>query len=222
MGELTVQVDELNAYTLTGLADDIAEGTLFVDPAQLELATELLLDVGDWAGDDEPREALAESQALGWLVSFIIKPDPTRLAPSPPFDAESARFQRAGGRAAPSPAAPSTEPRRSGQAMQRGVPRLDHVVDQRQPLVEGEERRLHGVHREPLQVGPAVAERARPARSSRCVIDTSDISRLSVFTVTRNRSSASRPIGWSASDFAAPVCTLDVGHISSGMRLSRT
>ena len=33
-----------------------------------------------------------ESQALGWLVSFIVKPDPTRLAPSPPFDAESARF----------------------------------------------------------------------------------------------------------------------------------
>jgi hypothetical protein len=94
VGELAVQVDDLNAYTLTGLADDIGEGTLFVDPAQLELATELLLDVGDWAGDDQPREALAESQALGWLVSFIIKPDPTRLAPSPPFDAESARFQQ--------------------------------------------------------------------------------------------------------------------------------
>ena len=92
VGELTVQVDELNAYTLTELADDIAEGTQFVDPAQLELATELLLDVGDWAGDDAAREALAESQALGWLVSFIIKPDPTRLAPSPPFDSESAGF----------------------------------------------------------------------------------------------------------------------------------
>ena len=92
VGELTVQVDELNAYTLTGLADDITEGTQFVDPAQLELATELLLDVGDWAGDKSARDALAESQALGWLVSFIIKPDPTRLAPSPPFDAESARF----------------------------------------------------------------------------------------------------------------------------------
>jgi hypothetical protein len=94
VGELIVQVDDLNAYTLTGLADDIGEGTLSVDPAQLELATELLLDVGDWAGDDQPREALAESQALGWLVSFIIKPDPTRLPPSPPFDAESARFQQ--------------------------------------------------------------------------------------------------------------------------------
>jgi hypothetical protein len=93
VGELEVEVDELNAYVLTGLEHDIAEGTLAVDPSQLELATELLLDVGDWADDDEPREALAESQALGWLVSFVIKPDPTRLAPSPPFDAESARFK---------------------------------------------------------------------------------------------------------------------------------
>jgi hypothetical protein len=93
VGELEVQVDDLNSYTLTGLPDDLAEGPLAVDPSQLELAVELLLDVGDWAGDDEPRRALAESQALGWLVSFITKPDPTRLAPSPPFDAEATRFR---------------------------------------------------------------------------------------------------------------------------------
>jgi hypothetical protein len=93
VGELEVEVDELNAYTLTGLDDDIAEGTLAVDPSQLELAVELLLDVGDWAGDDDAREALTGSQPLGWLVSFVIKPDPTRLAPSPPFDAEAAKFR---------------------------------------------------------------------------------------------------------------------------------
>jgi hypothetical protein len=93
VGDLEVRVDDLNAYTLTGLPEDLAEGPLAVDPSQLELATELLLDVGDWAGDDEARRALAESQALGWLVSFITKPDPTRLAPSPPFDTESARFR---------------------------------------------------------------------------------------------------------------------------------
>jgi hypothetical protein len=93
VGELEVTVDDLNAYTLTGLADDLAEGPLAVDPSQLELATELLLDVGDWVGEDEARRALAESQSLGWLVSFITKPDPTRLAPSPPFDAEAARFR---------------------------------------------------------------------------------------------------------------------------------
>jgi hypothetical protein len=93
VGELEVIVDELNVYDLTGLDEDIAEGTLTIDPTQLELASELLLDVGAWADDEEPREALAESQPLGWLVSFVIRPDPTRLAPGPPFDVEAARFR---------------------------------------------------------------------------------------------------------------------------------
>jgi len=87
--ELTVTVEDMNTYVLTELAEDLAEGPTEVDPARLELATELLLDVGEWAGDDGPREALASGQPLGWLVSYIVKPDPTRLAPSPPFDAES-------------------------------------------------------------------------------------------------------------------------------------
>src|SRR3546814_1923638 len=37
--------------------------------------------------------------------------------------------------------------------------RLDDLVDEAQPLVEGPERALHGVDGEPLQVGPAVPER---------------------------------------------------------------
>ncbi len=93
VGDLEVTVDELNGYVLDGLDDDLAAGTTAVDPAQLELATELLLDVGEWAGDDGPRAALAEAQPLGWLVSFIVKPDPTRLAPSAPFDAEAAAWR---------------------------------------------------------------------------------------------------------------------------------
>jgi hypothetical protein len=92
--ELEVEVDPLNVYVLPGLDDDIAEGPLAVDPTQLEQAVELVRDVADWAGDDEPRHALAESQSLGWLVSFVIRPDPTRLAPSPPFDAEVAAWRR--------------------------------------------------------------------------------------------------------------------------------
>jgi len=93
VGELEVVVDPLNHYTLTGLADDIAEGPTAVDAAQLELATELLTDVGEWAGDDEPARALAENQPLGWLVSFVVRPDPTRLAPSAPYGAEADRFR---------------------------------------------------------------------------------------------------------------------------------
>ncbi|MCF7553237.1 primosomal protein [Pseudonocardia sp. WMMC193] len=93
VGELTVTVDPMNDYVLVGIDEDIAEGTLEVDPTQLELATELVLDVAEWAGDPAPAEALAESQSLGWLVSFIIRPNPTRLAPSPPFTAEAARWR---------------------------------------------------------------------------------------------------------------------------------
>ncbi|MGD9990435.1 primosomal protein [Pseudonocardia sp.] len=92
VGELEVTVDELNTYVLAGLADDIADGTLTVDPTQLDLAVELMVDIGDWAGDEVPREELAESESLGWLVSFVIRPDPTRLAPSPPFDTDAATF----------------------------------------------------------------------------------------------------------------------------------
>ena len=48
------------------------------------------------------------------------------------------------------------------------------------------------------------------------------ISRLSVLTVTRNSSSRSSPIGCSLIEETAPVCTFEVGHISSGIRRSRT
>ena len=69
--ELTVTVEDMNTYVLTELAEDLAEGPTAVDPAQLELATELLLDVGEWAGDDGPREALAAGAAAraGWCRS---------------------------------------------------------------------------------------------------------------------------------------------------------
>lgn len=93
VGELEVDVDPLDTYVLTGLADDIGEGVVAVDGTQLERAVELIRDVAEWAGDDEPAEALAESQPLGWLVSFVVRPNPTRLAPSAPFDRESERFR---------------------------------------------------------------------------------------------------------------------------------
>jgi len=92
-GELEVQVEEMNSYSLAGLTADIAAGTLDVDPGQLELACELLVDLGDWVGNDDARAALAESHPLGWLVSFLVRPNPTRLAPSPPFTAEAKRFR---------------------------------------------------------------------------------------------------------------------------------
>ncbi|MGH3835876.1 MAG: primosomal protein, partial [Pseudonocardiaceae bacterium] len=42
---------------------------------------------------DAADKALAGSEPLGWLVSFLLRPDPTRLAPSAPFDAEAAAWR---------------------------------------------------------------------------------------------------------------------------------
>jgi hypothetical protein len=91
-GELVVELDPQNTYQLSGLGEDLADGPTDVDPSQLDLGVELLLDVGEWAGDETAAIALRPSQSLGWLTSFVLRPDPTRLAPSPPFEAEAQRW----------------------------------------------------------------------------------------------------------------------------------
>jgi hypothetical protein len=93
-GSLEVDVHIDNTYVLTGLADDIGEGPNTIDPTQLDLAVELLTDAAEWADDDSVADALAESESLGWLVSFVLRPDPTRLVPSAPFDAEVEGWQK--------------------------------------------------------------------------------------------------------------------------------
>ena len=93
-GELEVEVDTENTYVLGGLDADIAEGPESIDATQLELAVELITDAADWAGDDTVEEALAANESLGWLVSFVLRPDPTRLEPSAPFDAEQSAWRK--------------------------------------------------------------------------------------------------------------------------------
>lgn len=88
-GSLDVEVTEENVYVLPGLAEDLAEGPEAVDADQLDLIVELLTDAADWAGDDSVNEALAPSTPLGWYVSYLLNPEPTRMAPSPPFTAEA-------------------------------------------------------------------------------------------------------------------------------------
>ncbi|MFC5063862.1 primosomal protein [Actinomycetospora atypica] len=92
-GDLTIEVAPENRYVFVGIGEDLLEGPQAVDPAQLELAVELLLDAGDWAGDETVRESLATSESLGWLVSFVLRPDPNRLTPSPPFQREATRWR---------------------------------------------------------------------------------------------------------------------------------
>jgi hypothetical protein len=93
-GELEIEVDQENTYVLSGIDADIAEGPEAIDPTQLELAVELITDAADWAGDDTADTALAGNESLGWLVSFVLRPDPTRLEPSAPFDAEQGSWRK--------------------------------------------------------------------------------------------------------------------------------
>ncbi|GAA1975147.1 primosomal protein [Amycolatopsis minnesotensis] len=93
-GELEVEVDDANTYVLAGLDTDIADGVDSIDATQLELAVELISDAADWADDDTVADALSTSESLGWLVSFVLRPDPTRLAPSEPFDAEQSAWRK--------------------------------------------------------------------------------------------------------------------------------
>ncbi|MEU1429138.1 primosomal protein [Nocardia sp. NPDC005746] len=88
-GSLEVEVDEENVYVLPGLSEDLASGPKSVDTDQLDLAVELFTDAADYADDDAVESALAVSTPLGWYVSYLLNPDPTRMAPNPPFQAES-------------------------------------------------------------------------------------------------------------------------------------
>lgn len=92
-GTLEVEATEDNTYVLPGLADDIAEGPTTVDPVQLELAVELFSDAGEFAGDESVAAELAGSSPLGWFVSCVLRPDPNRLAPTAPFDAEATAWR---------------------------------------------------------------------------------------------------------------------------------
>ncbi|MEO6880458.1 MAG: primosomal protein [Mycobacteriaceae bacterium] len=93
-GELDLEVTQDNTYVLPGIADDIEAGPEAVDATQLELAVELLTDAADFADDDATEADLASSSPLGWFVSFVVEPDPNRLAPSPPYEAEAETWRR--------------------------------------------------------------------------------------------------------------------------------
>jgi hypothetical protein len=83
-GSLRVDVTEENVYVTSGLADDLADGPDSVDRDQLELAVELLRDVGEYAEDDIVDETLDADMPLGRLVAHILDPDTVRK-PSGPY-----------------------------------------------------------------------------------------------------------------------------------------
>jgi hypothetical protein len=81
---LRVEVTEENVYVTSGLADDLSDGPDAVDREQLELAVELLRDVGEYAEDDVVEESLDADMPLGRLVAHVLEPDTVRK-PSGPF-----------------------------------------------------------------------------------------------------------------------------------------
>jgi hypothetical protein len=83
-GSLRVDVTEDNVYVLTGLADDFADGPDAVDHDQLDLAVELLRDVGDYAEDNTVDKALETERPLGKLTAYVLDPDSVSK-PAPPY-----------------------------------------------------------------------------------------------------------------------------------------
>ena len=83
-GSLQVNVGDDNVYVLTGIADDLADGPDAIDRDQLELAVELLRDVGEYAEDTTVDETLDADQPLGRVVAHVLDPDTVRR-PGPPY-----------------------------------------------------------------------------------------------------------------------------------------
>ncbi len=83
-GSLAMEIGDENIYVLSGVADDIADGPAAVDRDQLELAVELLRDVGHYAEDKTVEETLQPDEALGRFVAHVLDPD-AMPAPAGPY-----------------------------------------------------------------------------------------------------------------------------------------
>lgn len=91
-GTATVVAGPENTYELDEVADGLLTGPGGIAPKKLALAVELLDDAAAARRDEETTEALGSSSPLGALISVILRPDPDRMPPSPPFEDESAAF----------------------------------------------------------------------------------------------------------------------------------
>lgn len=92
-GSLTVEVTDDNIYVLTGLADDLADGPEAVDREQLELAVEVLRDIGDYSEDPAVDKALETNRPLGKLVAAVLEPGSVTKS-SPPYAAAVREWEK--------------------------------------------------------------------------------------------------------------------------------
>lgn len=92
-GSLEVEITDDNIYVLSGLADDLADGPDAVDRDQLELAVEVLRDIGDYSEDSTVDKALEPSRPLGKLVAAVLEPGSV-AKPSPPYAAAVREWEK--------------------------------------------------------------------------------------------------------------------------------
>lgn len=85
-GSLRVEVTDDNIYVLTGLVDDIADGPDALDRDQVDLAVELLNDIGDYSEEDTVDRLLADDKPLGRLFNHVLEPA-EHPRPGPPYAA---------------------------------------------------------------------------------------------------------------------------------------
>jgi len=90
---LAVDITVDNVYVLSGLADDFADGPDAVDREQLDLAVELLRDIGEYSEESTVDKALETGRPLGRLVAYVLDPDSVSK-PAAPYSAAVREWEK--------------------------------------------------------------------------------------------------------------------------------
>jgi hypothetical protein len=92
-GSLAVEITDDNIYVLSGLGDDLADGPDAVDRDQLDLAVELLRDIGDYSEESTVDKALETGRPLGKLVAYVLEPGSVGK-PAAPYSAAVREWEK--------------------------------------------------------------------------------------------------------------------------------
>ena len=92
-GSLAIEITHENIYVLSGLADDFADGPDAVDRDQLDLAVELLHDIGDYSEEGTVDKALETGRPLGKLVAYALEPGSV-AKPTGPYSAAVREWEK--------------------------------------------------------------------------------------------------------------------------------
>lgn len=92
-GSLAVDITDDNVYVLSGLADDFGDGPDAVDREQLDLAVELLRDIGEYSEESTVDKALETGRPLGRLVAYVLDPDSVSK-PAAPYSAAVREWEK--------------------------------------------------------------------------------------------------------------------------------